>query len=154
VDRRGNSPIIAEFNWHPFTRFTGRIAAQYDWNDGEFDVWTVGMDYRSGRIGRFGFEYRYRRDRLDQFDLRYLWPINSNWTVLARTKYSLQDRELLEAQAGIEYERSCWGLRLAFRRYLRNRDGDARDAIYLELRLKGLGDFGRRAPSLFYDAAE
>ena len=98
--------------------------------------------------------FRSRRDRLDQFDLRYLWPINERWTVLSRLKYSLEDRELLEAQAGLEYESCCWGLRLIARRYLRNREGDARDAVYIELRLKGLGDFGRQPPPLFYDAAE
>lgn len=83
-----------------------------------------------------------------------MWPINENWTVLSRVKYSLDDRELLEAQAGLEYESCCWGIRMVARRYLRNREGDARDAVYLELRLKGLGDFGRQPPPLFYDAAD
>jgi hypothetical protein len=35
------------------------------------------------------------------------------------------------------------------RRYLRDRDGGHRDALYLELQLKGLGSFGRNAPSFF-----
>jgi LPS-assembly protein len=153
-DLSDTSPFIGEFNWLPSSRFSGRIAAQWDWNDHQIDVWTFGVDYRSGSVGRFGFEYRYRRDRLDQFDLRYLWPINENWTVLSRVKYSLDDRELLEAQAGLEYESCCWGIRMVARRYLRNREGDARDAVYLELRLKGLGDFGRQPPPLFYDAAD
>jgi LPS-assembly protein len=153
-DSADTSPFIGEFTWNPLNRFTGRIAAQWNWDSRQVDVWTLGMDYRSGRIGRFGFEYRFRRDRLDQFDLRYLWPINERWTVLSRLKYSLDDRELLEAQAGLEYETCCWGVRMVARRYLRNREGDARDAVYLELRLKGLGDFGRKPPPLFYDEAE
>jgi LPS-assembly protein len=153
-DQSDTSPFIGEFNWYPSSRFTGRVAAQWDWNDREIDVWTLGLDYRTDAVGRFGFEYRFRRDRLDQFDVRYLWPINGNWTVLSRVKYSLDDRELLEAQAGIEYESCCWGLRLVGRRYLRNREGDARDAIYIELRLKGLGDFGREPPPLFYDEVD
>ncbi len=148
------SPFIGEFSWFPFSRFSGRVAAQWNWDDQKVDVWTLGMDYNSGSIGRMGFEYRFRRDRLDQVDLRYLWPINERWTVLSRVKYALDERELLEAQAGLEYESCCWGLRLIGRRYLKNRDGDARDAIYLELRLKGLGDFGREPPPLFYDEAE
>ncbi len=153
-DQADTSPFIGEFSWSPFSRFTGRITTQWNWGDRQMDVWALGLDYRSTHIGRFGFEYRFRRDRLDQFDLRYLWPINERWTVLSRLKYSLEDRELLEAQAGLEYESCCWGLRLIARRYLRNREGDARDAVYIELRLKGLGDFGRQPPPLFYDAAE
>jgi LPS-assembly protein len=153
-DASDASPFIGEFNWFPSSRFSGRVAAQWNWDSREIDVWALGMDYRSGNLGRFGLEYRFRRDRLDQFDIRYLWPINERWTVLSRLKYSLDDRDLLEAQAGLEYESCCWGVRLIGRRYLRNRDGDARDAIYLELRLKGLGDFGRKSPPLFYDDAE
>ncbi|MFT5372857.1 MAG: LPS-assembly protein, partial [Lysobacterales bacterium] len=62
--------------------------------------------------------------------------------------------DVLEAQVGIEYESCCWALRLIAQRYLRSRDGDERDALFLELNLKGLGSFGRRPVPLFYDEAE
>jgi LPS-assembly protein len=153
-DDDDTSPFIGEFIWLPFGRFSGRVAAQWNWQERQVDVWALGTDYRSPRFGRVGFEYRFRRDRLDQFDIRHLWPLNERWTVLSRLKYSLEDSDLLEAQAGLEYESCCWGLRLVARRFLRNREGDARDAIYMELRLKGLGDFGRRPPPLFYDEAD
>ena len=148
------SPFLAEFTWHPFTRFTGRIGAQWNWENNELDLGTLGVDYTSERGSRLGFEYRYRRDRLDQFDLRHIWPINERWRFLSRLKYSLEESDLLEAQAGIEYESCCWAMRLISRRYLRSRDGDERNAIYLELTLKGLGSFGRQPPPLFYDEAE
>ena len=118
------------------------------------DLGTFGIDYLSDNGSRLGFEYRYRRDRLDQFDFRYFWPVNERWNVLTRLKYSLDESDLLEAQAGIEYEGCCWAVRLIARRYLRSRGGDERDALYLELNLKGLGSFGRRPPPLFYDEAE
>jgi LPS-assembly protein len=148
------SPLVAEFSWYPFARFTGRLGAQWNWEDSDLDVGMVGFDYTAGRGGRIGFEYRYRRERLDQFDLRWYWPVNPSWTVLSRLKYSFEDSDLLESQLGLEYESCCWALRLVGRRYLRSRSGDERDAIYLELRLKGLGSFGRRTPPLFYDEAE
>lgn len=148
------SPFVAEFNWHPFTRFTGRIGLQWNWEDRDLDLGTLGVDYRSKSGSRLGFEYRYRRDRLDQFDLRYLWSVNERWRIISRLKYSLEESDLLEAQAGIEYESCCWALRLISRRYLRSRDGDERDTIYLVLSLKGLGRFGRQPLPLFYDEAE
>jgi LPS-assembly protein len=74
--------------------------------------------------------------------------------VVSRLKYSLDDNELLEALAGLEYESCCWGLRLVARRYLRSRSGDERDALYLELNLKGLGSFGRQPQPMFYDEAD
>ncbi len=127
---------------------------QWNWENGELDVGTLGLDYGSGNGTRVGFEYRFRRDRLDQFDIRYLWQVNPSWTVISRLKYSLDDDELLEAQAGIAYESCCWGIRLVGRRYLRSRFGDERDAIYLELNLKGLGSFGRQPQPMFYDEAD
>lgn len=148
------SPFVAEFIWHPFTRFTGRVGAQWNWENTELDLGTFGFDYRTTGGSRVGFEYRYRRDRLDQFDFRHFWPVNEKWNVISRLKYSLDESDLLEAQAGIEYESCCWAARLIARRYLRSRGGDERDALYLELNLKGLGSFGRRPPPLFYDEAE
>jgi LPS-assembly protein len=148
------SPFVTEFIWHPFTRFTGRIGAQWNWESRELDLGTFGIDYGTDSGSRIGFEYRYRRDRLDQFDFRYFWPVNERWNIISRLKYSLDESDLLEAQAGIEYESCCWAARLIARRYLRSRDGDERDALYLELNLKGLGSFGRQPPPLFYDEAE
>ena len=49
----------------------------------------------------------------------------------------------------MEYESCCWALRTVLRRYLRNRDGDYRDGIYLELNLKGLGSIGSGPRDLF-----
>jgi LPS-assembly protein len=72
---------------------------------------------------------------------------------LGRVNYSLLDSDLLAAEAGFEYDSCCWALRVVGKRYLRNRDGDHRDAIYLQLILKGLGDIGRRSAPLFYDLA-
>jgi LPS-assembly protein len=153
-DNLDTSPIVAEFSWHPFTRFTGRIGAQYNWEKSQLDVGTFGFDYFAQKGSRIGFEYRFRRERLDQFDVRYYWPVNERWNFLSRLKYSLADSDVLEAQVGIEYESCCWALRLIAQRYLRSRDGDERDALFLELNLKGLGSFGRRPVPLFYDEAE
>ena len=94
-----------------------------------------------------------RRDRLDQFDVRYLWPVNENWRLFSRVNYSLEDSELLEALVGVEYDSCCWALRVSARRYLRDRNGGERDALYVQLRLKGLGAFGRREPTLFHTPA-
>jgi LPS-assembly protein len=68
---------------------------------------------------------------------------------LSRLNYSFADDDLLELQAGVEYESCCWALRTVLRRYLRNRDGDYRDGIYLELNLKGLASVGSGPRDLF-----
>ncbi len=131
-----------------------RIAAQWDWQNSEVDVAILGITHTAKSGRRLGAEYRFRRDSLDQFDLRFYQPINDRWLVMGRVNYSLQDSDLLAAEAGFEYESCCWGLRLVARRFLRNNEGDHRDAVYLQLVLKGLGNVGRRTSPLFYDLVE
>jgi LPS-assembly protein len=147
------SPFIAEFVLHPTKRISSRIGAQWDWENSQIDVAVLGITHSSLNGRRLGAEYRFRRDSLDQFDIRYFQPINERWRVLARLNYSLQDDDLLSAEVGFEYDSCCWGLRVVGKRFLRNREGDYRDAIYVQLVLKGLGNFGRRTAPLFYDLA-
>ena len=145
------SPFIAELQWHPLDRFTTKFGGQWNWETNKIDVAMLGFEHRSSKGHRLGFEYRFRRDRLDQFDIRYFWPINERWKILSRINYSLEDSDLLEALAGVEYESCCWGLRIVGRRYLKNRNGDSRDAVFIEIHLKGLASFGRGGAPLFYN---
>lgn len=145
------SPFLGEFAWHLWSNFSAIAGLQWDWDHAEVMVGSVGFNYRGDKGERLRFEYRYRKDRVDQFDLRFFWPINERWRVLSRVNYSFADSDLLEVQGGLEYESCCWALRTVLRRYLKNRDGDYRDGIYFELNLKGLTSVGNRNQRLFYD---
>lgn len=148
-----SSPFIAEFIYYPTRHLSSRVNAQWNWQTKQIDVAILGTHYTSSKGVRLGAEYRYRRDNIDQFDIRYFHPLNERWKILGRVNYSLMDSDLLAAEAGFEYDSCCWALRVTGRRFLRNRDGDHRDAIYLQLVLKGLGNVGRRSAPLFYDMA-
>jgi len=148
------SAFLAEFNWRPMARVNGRVAVEWDWEESELNVGAFGVGYLSDNGSRVAFEYRYRRDRLDQFDVRYFQPLTERWRLFSRLNYSLADSDLLEGSLGVEYESCCWSVRVMARRYLKDRQGGTRDAIYVELQLKGLGSFGRSAPPLFYDPAD
>ena len=148
-----SSPFIAEFIVHLTNRLSARVATQWDWQNSQFDVAVLGASYTARSGLRLGAEYRYRRGTVDQFDIRYYQPINESWRVLGRVNYSMLDNDLLSAEAGFEYDSCCWALRLVAKRFLRNREGDHRDAVYVQLVLKGLGNFGRKSAPLFYDLA-
>jgi LPS-assembly protein len=148
---RDHSPFLAEFLWRPFSRVSGAAGLQWDWDESQLDLGMVGVQYRGEQGRRASFEYRFRRDRVDQFDFRVFWPINDSWRVLSRVNYSFDDNDLLEFQGGIEYESCCWAVRTVLRRYLKNRDGEHRTAIYVELNLKGLASIGTRSRELFRD---
>ena len=144
-----SSPFLAEFALHLSANFSALAGAQWDWENQELAVGTVGFNYSGKQGERLRFEYRYRRDRVNQFDFRIFWPINERWRVLSRVNYSFADSDLLEVQGGIEYESCCWAVRTVLRRYLKNQDGDYRDGIFFELNLKGLVSVGNQDQRLF-----
>jgi LPS-assembly protein len=148
------SPFIAELAIQPSRHWRAHLGAQWNWQNKQLDVAVLGITHRAANGLHVGAEYRFRRDSLDQFDLRYWQPINERWRVLSRLNYSLRDSDLLTAEAGFEYDSCCWALSLVTKRYLRNRAGDFRNAIYLQLQLKGLASLGRREEPLFYDLAQ
>jgi LPS-assembly protein len=143
------SPFIAEFTWYASSRISARTGAQWDWEQSQIDVTTFGVTYTGGQGQRASFDYRFRRDRVDQFDIRAYWPVNESWRLMSQVNYSFQDDEMLELQGGFEYESCCWAVRTVMRRYLKNRDGDYRNGIYVELNLKGLASIGTRSRKLF-----
>jgi len=143
------SPFLGEFIWHVSNRFSTLTGAQWDWERNRLDVGTVGLRYRGRQGQRAEFEYRFRRERVDQFDFRVFWPINERWKVISRVNYSFADDDLLEVQGGFEYESCCWALRTVVRRYLRDRDGNYRNGFHIELNLKGLASMGTGGGDLF-----
>lgn len=149
VNGDSESPFIAELSVRTWKRFTTVAGLQWDWDKSRIDVASFGIGYYGEYGQRAAFEYRFRRDRVDQFDLRVSWPINNQWTVIGRVNYSFADDDLLETQAGFQYESCCWAIRTVYRRYLKNRFGENRDGVYLELNLKGLASVGSGGQELF-----
>ncbi len=147
----GSSPFLGEFAWYFSPRFSAVTGVQWNWQRNEIDVGTIGFNYQGTHGERLRFDYRYRRDRVDQFDFRVFWPINESWRILSRVNYSFAENDMLEVQGGLEYESCCWALRTVFRRYLKDRDGDYRDGIYFEINLKGLASVGSQNQQLFDD---
>ena len=149
VDNEDLSPFLGEFTWYFSPQLSMAAGLQWNWDRNRFDVGTLNLGWSGEQGQRVAFEYRYRTERVDQFDLRLSWPIGERWMVLSRLNYSFADDDLLELQGGFEYESCCWAIRTVLRRYLRNRDGEYRDGIYVEFNLKGLASIGSGPSGLF-----
>lgn len=139
---KGKSAWIVDASYAPSDRWT--IGGSYQWDPkaGRRDLASLRARYLIGDEGIVNLSYRYRRDLLEQADLSFLYPINPNWSVVGRYYYSLQDNQLLEGIAGVQWESCCLAVRLVGRRYLRGRSGELNNAIQLEIELKGLGSAG------------
>ncbi len=139
---RGRSAWIADANYAINDRWN--ISATYQW-DPKFrreDLASLRTRYLIGDDGIVNFSYRNRRDLLQQVDFSFLYPLTPAWSLIGRYYYSLQDRQLLEGIAGVQWDSCCLAVRVVGRRYLRNRIGELNDAIQLEIELKGLGSAG------------
>lgn len=154
----GRSAWVADASYAINDRWN--IGASYQWDpkSSSEDLASVRTRYLIGDKGIINLNYRYRRDLdyipalpttdsnnpdlLEQVDLSFLYPVNPSWSVVGRYYYSIRDKELLEAIAGVQWESCCLAVRLVGRRYVRNRTGELNDAIQLEIELKGLGAAG------------
>ncbi|MFC3715006.1 LPS assembly protein LptD [Luteimonas soli] len=144
----GRSAWVADTTYAVNDRWS--IGASYQWDPkfGREDLASLRTRYLIGDDGIVNFSYRYRRDArngedlLEQADLSFLYPVSPSWSLVGRYYYSIQDKQMLEGIAGVQWDSCCLAARLVARRYVRNRTGEMNDAIQLEIELKGLGSAG------------
>ena len=146
---RTASATVAEVNWRPARQILASAGLQWDPEDNETQVGRLGLSYRGNSGLQTSLSYRFRRDRVDQLDLRWRVPLRRDLNLIGRVNYSFEEDELLEVLGGIEYESCCWAVRLMGREFIRDRESETRTAVFLELHLKGLGSLGRRPYPLF-----
>lgn len=88
-------------------------------------------------------------DQIHSVDVSLLWPLASQWRVLARWNQALNVDRNLETLAGLEYEDCCWAVRTVARQYRNTpQETDAQTAFYVELELKGLSRVGNSLENL------
>ena len=139
---RGKSAWVADASYAINDRWS--IGGSYQW-DPKFrrkDLASARTRYLVGDLGVVNLGYRYRRDLLEQVDFNFLYPLSQAWSVVGRYYYSIEDQQLLEGIAGLQWDSCCMAVRLVGRRYLHNREGELNNSIQLEIELKGLGSAG------------
>ncbi|MCP4696583.1 MAG: LPS assembly protein LptD [Gammaproteobacteria bacterium] len=117
---------------------------QWDPHEQETIQNTMRLRYHPKPKRAINLSYRSRNDLLEQTDISWQWPINSQWSTVGRWNYSLPSARTLETFIGIEYESCCWAFRLITRRYLQNLDGDYQTGWFFQLELKGLAGIGKK----------
>lgn len=145
---RGATDFIGSVDYFLSERWGARLISQWSPEESEFSRTSAALRYRDERR-RFELAYRYRRDQLEQTDLIAATPLWRGLSLAGRWRYSLRDRQSLDAYAGLEYETCCWALRTSYRRYIASTDGSFNSGIYLQLELKGLARLGSGLENLF-----
>ena len=89
----------------------------------------------SGKVLNLG--YRFTRNNIRQVDVSTQWPLSDRWHGVARWNYSLEDRRLVEALAGLEYNQSCWTVRMVAQHFATSTQ-ETTTGIFLQLELNEL----------------
>ena len=79
-------------------------------------------------------------------DLSGQWPIYANrWFIEGRANYDFTRDMWLNRLAGIQYNGGCWIAHLVYQNYVTNIN-QTNTAYFLQIELKGLGNFGNQDP--------
>ncbi len=154
-ETRSSSDLVAEVAASLAKEWIVRGEMQWDPDQSKTNMSAVRLQYRSDNGRILNFSHRYRRDNvsniagLEQLDISARLPITKQWSVVGRWYRSLKENQTLETLAGVEYDSCCWATRLVVRDYVNNTfDSNRNLAIFFQIELKGLGNFGQRADSL------
>jgi len=90
---------------------------QYDPNQTHMQIFNLAAHYLPEAGKTLNLGYRFTRNTLRQVDVSTQWPLFSRWRGVGRYNYSLQDGRILEVMGGLEYNQSCWSLRLVAQRF-------------------------------------
>jgi LPS-assembly protein len=114
---------------------------QFDPNQSHTQHYNLAAHYspEAGKVLNMG--YRFQRDTIRQVDISTQWPLLSHWDVVGRWNYSLQDSRILEGTAGLEYNQSCWTLRLVVQRFA-TATQQTNTSFFMQLELNGMVKVG------------
>lgn len=148
VETDTSSDIAAEIAGQLDDHWSLRSSMQWGPNNDATQLGSTSFSYRNDQK-LFNLAHRYQRDKHDQIDISFRWPINSQWTTLGRWNYSLDEEKDLETVIGIEYDSCCWAFRAAGRRYITDDGNDTTNTFFMQLILKELAPVGRDVGSIF-----
>ncbi len=150
----------ASVNWSP--QWSTDATVQYNPKTRQSIRSTIGARYNPGNYRVVSAAYRLQRGSSEQLDIGWQWPINDlwgdkgrnlgpgmgegegRWYSVGRLNYSLQDKKLVDAVVGLEYDAGCWLGRVVLER-LQSSTSSANKRILFQLEFVGFTRLGSNA---------
>jgi len=159
IARASTSDLAAEIGASLTDNLSAIAGLEWDTDDDAINKGVARVHYQSDNKHIVNLAYRKRRANLartstsrradlEQTDFSFFWPVTRQWAAIGRWNYSVRAGRTLEGLAGFEYDNCCWALRLVGRQFLNDINGDENNAVFLQLQLKGLTNFGNKVDSL------
>jgi LPS-assembly protein len=150
----------ASVNWSP--KWSIDSTLQYNPKTRRSIRSTIGGRYSPGNYRVVSAAYRLQRGSSEQLDIGWQWPINDlwgdkgqnlgpgrgegegRWYSVGRLNFSLQDKRLVDALVGLEYDAGCWLGRIVFER-LQSSTSTSNKRILFQLEFVGFSRLGSSA---------
>jgi len=147
-------------NWAP--QWTLDATVQYNPKTRRSIRETIGGRYSPGNYRVISAAYRLQRGSSEQVDVGWQWPLNDlwgdkgrnlgpgqgegegRWYSVGRLNFSLQDRRLVDAVVGLEYDAGCWLGRIVLER-LQSGTTTSNKRILFQLEFVGFTRLGSNA---------
>jgi len=156
------SPLIAEVNYHLAHDWYLLANGGYDVDKGEIYSAGANFQYRPnpGRLLNLGYNFIRQGDLLPNgklidlnlADVSLAWPLlGKQWKVIGRWNYNLGQSHVQNVFSGLEYNTCCWAVRFiankSFTAFNETNNPEYNTGFYMQLQLKGLGNFNTSDPS-------
>jgi LPS-assembly protein len=114
---------------------------QYNPNQVHTESYNVMARYKpeAGKLLNLG--YRFTRNTLRQTDISTQWPLFGRWQGVARLNYDLKEKRVVEALSGLEYNQSCWTVRIVAQSFTSS-TRERSNHYFLQLELNDLVPIG------------
>ena len=142
IDESDRSNIIGQLFIYPdrYLSLAGRVV--FDEKTGKYPEKDVSINWAKDGTA-INLEYHLIEDRLEQSILSIVYPVNDNWTLVAKYHQSLLFDKPVENLIGLGYESCCWGLKILASQVSDDDFEETDQALFFELTLKGLTRAGR-----------
>ncbi|MFC0268696.1 LPS-assembly protein LptD [Kushneria aurantia] len=167
---RNRSPIIAQADWQVTDRWSVSQSLFYDeirnrtekassylsYRDEDQLVLNLGYRWQVADFDPFGDEDERTSYNREEFDSSFAWRVTPAVSLLGRYLYDQTNSRALEKLAGVRFNDCCYGVQLAWREYIDDRDtariGDdeTERGIFLSFIFKGLGSVGSGGSSGYF----
>ena len=142
AETSSKSNIIAETTINPNTFLSINTKLVYDQTTHEILQKEFSVNYRNNRYAA-NLEYFLNDTLLEQAAVSMVYPINPQWTLVAKYHRSILFDKPVENLFGVNYESCCWGIKILASKTSNDTFTETDSAIFFELTLKGLGQAGR-----------
>jgi len=157
TDRISDLLMGTTINWVPQWALDGTV--QYNPKTKQSERTSLSVRYNPGDYRVVSAAYRRQRGISEVVDVGFQWPINDLWGdkgqnlgsgqgqgggryyAVGRLNYSLQDKKLVDAVMGVEYDGCCWIGRVVLQR-TQNGITTANTRILFQLELVGFSRLG------------